>query len=104
MGWELWNKETDYGWTHFGFFCNTADESFGPVLGVERDFGGDLAYARSRFYEHWEQASRDVMGFHADPRSVGNDMLLRISHRTFVICGWMSAEEYRSYGYEDDEE
>tara|TARA_Y100000748_G_C15366910_1_gene438088 strand:+ start:193 stop:759 length:567 start_codon:yes stop_codon:yes gene_type:complete len=49
MGWEVWHDEGDsYG--RIGFFCNTADVSFGPVIYTGSGFD------KAQFYELWEKA------------------------------------------------
>tara|TARA_B100000131_G_scaffold308223_1_gene337329 strand:+ start:563 stop:1123 length:561 start_codon:yes stop_codon:yes gene_type:complete len=49
MGWEVWYDEgNSYG--RMGFFCNTADVSFGPVIYT----GG--GFDKSQFYELWDKA------------------------------------------------
>ncbi len=57
MAWEVWSDthpERSYG--QMGFFCNTADVSFGPVF-LTDDF-----FDKGEFYKLWEKA-----GFR-DPR------------------------------------
>ena len=59
MAWEIWSDEggIDSSYGHMGFFCNTADVSFGPV------FLTDIYFDKLQFYEMWSKG-----GF-ADPRS-----------------------------------
>ena len=57
MGWEVWSDtDSNRSYGQMGFFCNTADVSFGPV------FMTDSYFDKSEFYKLWEQA-----GF-KDPR------------------------------------
>ena len=58
MAWEVWSDKGGYDSTygHMGFFCNTADVSFGPV------FLTDTNFDKGMFYDMWEKAN------FADPR------------------------------------
>ena len=58
MAWEVWSDKGGYDSTygHMGFFCNTADVSFGPV------FLTDTHFDKGMFYDMWEKAN------FADPR------------------------------------
>jgi len=59
MAWEVWSDKGGYDSTygHMGFFCNTADVSFGPV------FLTDTYFDKMQFYDMWSKG-----GF-GDPRS-----------------------------------
>jgi hypothetical protein len=46
-----------------GFFCNTADISFGPVLGIQVDTS-KYKDAREQIYEEWKAN---------DPRTLNSD-------------------------------
>jgi len=58
MAWEVWSDKggIDSTYGHMGFFCNTADVSFGPV------FLTDTYFDKGMFYDMWEKAN------FADPR------------------------------------
>ena len=58
MAWEVWSDKGGYDSTygHMGFFCNTADVSFGPV------FLTDTYFDKMMFYKMWDMAN------FADPR------------------------------------
>ncbi len=58
MAWEVWSDKGGYDSTygHMGFFCNTADVSFGPV------FLTDTYFDKAQFYDMWSKG-----GF-GDPR------------------------------------
>ncbi len=52
MAWEVWHEEdNDYGNYRIGFWCNTQDISFGPVLRV------DSGFDKRDFYKHWDNAN-----------------------------------------------
>ena len=59
MAWEIWSDKggIDSTYGHMGFFCNTADVSFGPV------FLTDTYFDKMMFYKMWDMAN------FADPRS-----------------------------------
>ena len=59
MAWEVWSDKggIDSTYGHMGFFCNTADVSFGPV------FLTDTYFDKVQFYDMWSKG-----GF-GDPRS-----------------------------------
>ena len=69
MAWELWQKEISYddpeyeGLYQIGFFCNTADTSFGPVLGIQVDTN-KYKDAEDQIYTEWKAD---------DPRTLNND-------------------------------
>jgi hypothetical protein len=58
MAWEIWSDKggIDSTYGHMGFFCNTVDESFGPV------FLTDTYFDKMMFYKMWDMAN------FADPR------------------------------------
>ena len=58
MAWEIWSDKggIDSSYGHMGFFCNTVDESFGPV------FLTDTYFDKMMFYKMWDMAN------FADPR------------------------------------
>jgi hypothetical protein len=59
MAWAVWSDKggIDSTYGHMGFFCNTADASFGPV------FLTDTYFDKMMFYKMWDMAN------FADPRS-----------------------------------
>ena len=69
MAWEIWQKEISYddpeyeGLYQIGFFCNTADTSFGPVLGIQVDTN-KYKDAEDQIYTEWKAD---------DPRTLDND-------------------------------
>ena len=69
MAWELWQKEISYddpeyeGLYQIGFFCNTADMSFGPVLGIQVNTN-KYKDARHQIYVEWKAD---------DPRTLTSD-------------------------------
>jgi len=69
MAWELWQNDISYddpeyeGLYQIGFFCNTADISFGPVLGIQVDTS-KYKDAREQIYEEWKAN---------DPRTLDSD-------------------------------
>tara|TARA_A100001011_G_C13936555_1_gene685364 strand:- start:233 stop:487 length:255 start_codon:yes stop_codon:yes gene_type:complete len=69
MAWELWQNDISYddpkyeGLYQIGFFCNTADMSFGPVLGIQVDTS-KYKDARDQIYEEWKAD---------DPRTLDSD-------------------------------
>lgn len=57
MGWEVWYQEDGENDRYLmGFFNNTLDQSFGPVLMV------DYSFDKSNYYKMWDKANL------ADPR------------------------------------
>ena len=57
MGWEVWYQEDGENDRYLmGFFDNTLDQSFGPVLMV------DYSFDKSNYYKMWDKANL------ADPR------------------------------------
>ena len=78
MAWEVWsdtNRDTSYG--HMGFFCNTADVSFGPVFLTDNDFD------KGTFYDMWDKAN------FADPRSQEGNLWSK-THRIIHLMDWKS--------------
>ena len=70
MGWELWQNKpilTDDGpykdLCEIGFFCNTADTSFGPVIGFTVD-SKKYKDAKDQIYSEWKAE---------DPRCLTDD-------------------------------
>ena len=69
MAWELWQNDISYddpeyeGLYQIGFFCNTADMSFGPVLGIQVNTS-KYKDARDQIYEEWKAD---------DPRTLDSD-------------------------------
>ena len=53
MAWEVWSDKggIDSSYGHMGFFCNTADVSFGPV------FLTDTYFDKMMFYKMWDMAN-----------------------------------------------
>ena len=75
MGWELWHDEGDsYG--RIGFFCNTADVSFGPVIYT------DSGFDKKMFYELWDKSSLP------DARSMTETELSTNSRHLVRLSGW----------------
>ena len=71
MGWEVWTKQErkppsryfpkGYVKTRIGFFCNTADTSFGPVLYIGESWKGvNEEEIRNHFYEAFSQAAEEL--------------------------------------------
>ena len=78
MGWEIWSDtDSNRSYGQMGFFCNTADVSFGPV------FMTDSSFDKGQFYEMWDKA-----GFN-DPRSDDEN----ISSNTYHILKLMDYDE-----------
>ena len=80
MGWEIWTKQErnppsrylpkGYVKTRIGFFCNTGDSSFGPVLYIgERWKGAKEEDIRNHFYEAFSQAAKELHDPNSHPRS-----------------------------------
>ncbi|MHA1138627.1 MAG: hypothetical protein ACTSSE_19290 [Candidatus Thorarchaeota archaeon] len=80
MAWEVWtDTDSNRSYGQMGFFCNTVDESFGPVCMT------DSYFDRGQFYKLWEQA-----GFQ-DPRSLhrSDDSCLRKNARHIIkLMSW----------------
>ena len=81
MGWEMWFKSGDGYSARMGFFCNTSDKSFGPVLYVGS--GWDEGEAISAFHRKWA-----TDGW-VDPRSMGDSSLWDVAQG---IEEWMKKE------------
>ena len=77
MGWEVWSDTSNSRYGQMGFFCNTADVSFGPV------FMTDSTFDKGQFYEMWEQAR------FKDPRIDDEN----ISSNTYHILKLMDYDE-----------
>ena len=71
MGWEIWTKQERKPpsryfpkgnvKTRIGFFCNTGDSSFGPVLNIgERWKGAKEEDIRNHFYEAFSRAAKEL--------------------------------------------
>ena len=77
MAWEVWSDKGGYDSTygHMGFFCNTADVSFGPV------FLTDTSFDKGIFYEMWDKAN------FADPRRNEGDLWSK-THRIIHLMGY----------------
>jgi|TARA_Y100000296_G_scaffold47130_1_gene54024 hypothetical protein len=82
MAWELWQQHLKHddsdeydGYYRIGFFCNTSDVSFGPVMGFQVDIA-DYKDARDEIYSRWDNA---------DPRCLDEDeirdTILRLDNR-----------------------
>lgn len=104
MGWELWAKETTYGWTQIGFFCNTADESFGPVVSAEVDTEKcGSAWVRREIYNRWDEAVRFIRMNVSDPRSMNNHGIYMVCQAVFYLAGWQTGKEFQEHtGHELD--
>ena len=69
MAWEIWQNDISYddpeyeGLYQIGFFCNTADTSFGPVLGIQVDTN-KYKDAEDQIYTEWKAD---------DPRTLDSD-------------------------------
>lgn len=82
---------------YVAFFCNTGDEAFGPLTTAR----GSPAYVKQQFYEHWEDACREVVGYPIDPRTFndvqGYSLLYQITYLTILLGGieaYQTREEY----------
>ena len=72
MAWEVWQKQAGYNpegedkhaTYQVGFFCNTVDVSFGPVVYFEVSM--EYTDAREEIYAKWDTI---------DPRSCDNDQI-----------------------------
>ena len=71
MGWGIWTKQERYPpsqpfpkghvSTMMGFYCNTGDVSFGPVLYIgERWKGANEIDIRNQFYKAFSQAAKEL--------------------------------------------
>ena len=77
MAWEIWSDKggIDSTYGHMGFFCNTADESFGPV------FLTDTYFDKMMFYKMWDMAN------FADPR-LNEGSLWSQTHRVIHLMDY----------------
>ena len=77
MAWEIWSDKggIDSTYGHMGFFCNTADVSFGPV------FLTDTYFDKMMFYKMWDMAN------FADPR-LDDDLLWSQTHRIIHLMDY----------------
>jgi len=82
MAWEVWSDNGGYDSTygHMGFFCNTADVSFGPV------FLTDTHFDKMQFYDMWSKG-----GF-ADPR-LNEGSLWSQTHRIIHLMDYKDTVE-----------
>ena len=72
MAWEVWQKQAGYNpegedkhaTYQVGFFCNTMDVSFGPVVYFEVSM--EYIDAVEEIYDSWDTT---------DPRSLNNDQI-----------------------------
>lgn len=86
MGWGILVSQRDYDDCYVAFFCNTADEAFGPLLSVR----GTPEEVKRAFYANWENACREAWGHPIDPRSCNREdfaLLYQITYLTFVLAG-----------------
>ena len=81
----------DHGYGKMGFFCNTADVSFGPVVYV--DYSYDVKTVLDVIYKHWDDACREVVFVPTDARSVDDDEKLRAIAKRCLILGDLEDEE-----------
>jgi len=90
MGWEVWHDEGDsYG--RIGFFCNTADVSFGPVIYTGTGFD------KSQFYQLWDKANLpDARSMDEGELSSKSRHLVRLSNWEDVLIVTMNV--YRTDG------
>lgn len=86
MAWEVWYMPlNDYGYGKLGFYCNTADVSFGPVVYVSYSY--DARTVISAMYEHWNEACSQVTGMVQDPRSMDDDhRIYRVAKKCLVLA------------------
>jgi hypothetical protein len=77
MAWEVWSDKGGYDSTYgqMGFFCNTADVSFGPV------FLTDTNFDKGMFYDMWDKAN------FADPR-LNEGSLWSQTHRVIHLMDY----------------
>ena len=77
MAWEIWSDKggIDSTYGHMGFFCNTADVSFGPV------FLTDTYFDKMMFYKMWDMAN------FADPR-LNEGSLWSQTHRVIHLMDY----------------
>jgi hypothetical protein len=77
MAWEIWSDKggIDSTYGHMGFFCNTVDESFGPV------FLTDTYFDKMMFYKMWDMAN------FADPR-LNEGSLWSQTHRVIHLMDY----------------
>ena len=77
MAWEIWSDKggIDSTYGHMGFFCNTVDESFGPV------FFTDTYFDKMMFYKMWDMAN------FADPR-LNEGSLWSQTHRVIHLMDY----------------
>ena len=92
MAWEVWYMPIDeYAYGKLGFFCNTADISFGPVVYV--DYSYDVATVRRAIYEHWDEACRQVTGMAQDPRSMSDEHRIHDVAKRCLVLAELEDEE-----------
>jgi len=99
MGWGILVSQRDYhdDDCYVAFYCNTGDEAFGPLTTAR----GSPAYVKQQFYEHWDDACREVLGNPVDPRTFndvrGYSVLYQIAYLTILLGGieaYQTREEY----------
>ena len=98
MGWViLASPRGDYDDCYVAFACNTGDEAFGPLTSAR----GTPAHVKNQFYDHWEEACREVIGHPIDPRTLNSrgdySLLYQIAYLTVVLGGietYQTREEY----------
>ena len=93
MAWEVWYMPIDeYAYGKLGFFCNTADISFGPVVYV--DYSYDVATVRRAIYEHWDEACREIVDVPKDPRDMTmNDRQIHDVAKRCLVLAELEDEE-----------
>lgn len=92
MGWELWHDDGGYAssYGHIGFFCNTADVSFGPVTLV------GCGFDKGRFYELWEKSGL------LDPRIMKEGDLWSPMHRIANLIDYSTKIKATFAVFKDD--
>jgi|TARA_R110002110_G_scaffold145923_1_gene335597 hypothetical protein len=76
MGWEIWHDSNGQNTNRIGFFCNTADVSFGPVIYTDGGFD------KSEFYTLWDKANL------GDARSMDEGELSTHGRHLVRLGGW----------------
>lgn len=96
MGWEMWvYPDFDSScYSRVGFFCNTADVSFGPVCYIYYGINSmvEIGVFMRQFYEAWEE----LIGW--DPRGKDDDYIRDAVRVIEKHKGWVHPDD------EDDED
>jgi hypothetical protein len=87
MAWEVWYMPLeDHGYGKLGFFCNTADICFGPVVYVSYSYDVDTVV--NAIYDHWDEACREIVDVPIDPRSMTMDdhQIYQVARKCLVMA------------------